>query len=58
MVAGEFVTFYGKSYTAEGLASSIADNVIEWKAAHPAEYHPGKNVSLKKAAPAQPGAKA
>ena len=26
----------------------MADNVIQWKAAHPAEYHPGKEITKKK----------
>ena len=44
---GEFVTFYSKSFTAEALSDSIADNVIEWKSLHPTEYHPGKEITKK-----------
>ena len=49
--AGEFVTFYVKSYTAEALADSVSDNIVAWKAAHPTEYHPGKEVVKKQLVP-------
>jgi protein SCO1/2 len=32
---GEFVTFYGKNFTAEQLAGNIWDKVVGWNAAHP-----------------------
>ena len=31
----------------------MADNVVRWKAAHPDEYHPGKEIRIK----AQPASK-
>jgi len=46
----EFVTFYGKNFTAEALAASMAEHVGEWAAAHPS-YGP-----LKPAAAAGAGA--
>jgi protein SCO1 len=33
--AGDFVTFYGKNFTAEQLASSIWEKVVAWNASHP-----------------------
>lgn len=51
--SGEFVTFYSKSYTAEALAESMADNVVEWKASHPSQYHPGQEITKKKIENAQ-----
>lgn len=32
---GEFVTFYGKNFTAEQLASSIWEKVVDWNVSHP-----------------------
>lgn len=29
--AGEFVTFYGKSFTAEQIADSLCDHMHHWK---------------------------
>jgi len=52
--AGEFVTFYSKSFTEEQLADSISEHVVEWKKQHPEEYHKGRTLSL----PAKPAAKA
>ena len=32
---GKFVTFYGKNFTAEQLAKSIAEHVRSWQKGHP-----------------------
>ena len=53
LAAGEFVTFYAKSYTAEALADSVSDNIVKWKAEHANDYHPGKEV-IKKAPEKKP----
>ncbi len=42
--AGEFVTFYSKTFSAEQLADSVSDHVVEWKASHQEEYHPKKAI--------------
>ena len=31
---GEFVTFYGKNFTAEQLAASIAEHIGSWQKQH------------------------
>jgi protein SCO1/2 len=41
---GEFVTFYAKSYTADNLATSMSENVRQWKASHP-DYHPNLKMA-------------
>jgi hypothetical protein len=35
--SGKFVTFYGKSFTAEQIAASLVDHARAWKQQHP-EY--------------------
>ena len=34
---GNFVTFYGKSFTAEQIATSLQQHAVDWKQKHP-EY--------------------
>ena len=34
--AGEFVTFYGKNYSADELATSMRQHIREWERTHPA----------------------
>lgn len=41
---GEFVTFYGKNYSAEQMADSLCEHASNWKAAHPSTYHPGRDI--------------
>ena len=49
--AGEFVTFYAKSFSAEQMAESIAGHLADWQEAHP-EYHKGHRID--KPVPAKP----
>lgn len=49
--AGEFVTFYAKSFSAEQMAESIAGHLADWQQAHP-EYHKGHTIV--KPTPAKP----
>lgn len=48
--AGEFVTFYSKSNTAEQFAASVLEHVAQWKEGHEGTYHPGNEIKVKKTA--------
>jgi protein SCO1/2 len=38
------VSCAAKSYTADQIADSICDHIAQWKAAHPEDYHPGREI--------------
>lgn len=39
--AGEFITFFSKSFTAEQMTAAMAEQMYTWQQSHP-EYHRGK----------------
>ena len=42
--AGDFVTFYSKSNSAEQMAKSIVDHAKSWKESNGDSYHKGKKI--------------
>lgn len=43
--AGEFVTFFSKSNSAEQMATSIVEHARTWKESHRDSYHKGKKLA-------------
>lgn len=54
---GEFITFYGKNFTAQQVTTALLEQMRDWQQAHP-DWHPDKRVVVVAAPAAAKGAAA